>query len=72
MIHCKTNHLTAFGAGFAVPLNNIDLNDSAFSKLDENPVVFATMVSVMLAYILMLIWARKKDKLDLVMVGITH
>ena len=67
-VHCLCNHLTAFGAGFAVPMNSLNLNDSGFAKLDENPVIFATMVSVMCLYVLMLIWGRKKDLLDKVMV----
>ncbi|KAK3095491.1 hypothetical protein FSP39_015311 [Pinctada imbricata] len=70
-VHCLCDHLTAFGAGFAVPMNTINLDDSAFSKLDENPVIFATMVSVMCAYVLMLIWARKRDLQDVIMAGST-
>ncbi|XP_055995228.1 uncharacterized protein LOC125649388 [Ostrea edulis] len=68
-IHCLCNHLTAFGAGFAVPMNSLSLNDSGFAKLDENPVIFATMVSLMCVYVLMLIWARNRDLLDKVMAG---
>ncbi|XP_062611467.1 uncharacterized protein LOC134273293 [Saccostrea cucullata] len=68
-VHCLCNHLTAFGAGFAVPMNSLNLNDSGFAKLDENPVIFATMVSLMCVYVLMLIWARKRDLLDKVMAG---
>lgn len=67
-VHCLCNHLTAFGAGLTVPMNTINLNDSGFAKLDENPVIFATMVSLMCLYVLMLIWARKRDLLDKVMV----
>lgn len=67
-VHCLCNHLTAFGAGFAVPMNSLNLNDSGFAKLDENPVIFATMVSLMCLYVLMVIWARKRDLLDKVMV----
>lgn len=67
-IHCLCNHLTAFGAGFAVPMNTINLNNSAFTNLDSNPIVFATMVSMMCLYLLLLIWARKKDKRDAILV----
>ncbi len=45
-------------------MNSIDLKNSAFTKLDENPLVFATMVSCMCMYLLCCIWARKKDKTD--------
>nr|XP_034310453.1 uncharacterized protein LOC105340501 isoform X2 [Crassostrea gigas] len=68
-VHCLCNHLTAFGAGLTVPMNTINLNDSGFAKLDENPVIFATMVSLMCLYVLMVIWARKRDLLDKVMAG---
>ena len=67
-IHCLSSHLTSFAAGFAVPMNTIDLNDSAFSKLDENPIIFCTMVSMMCLYILMCVWARKRDMVDKIMV----
>lgn len=71
-IHCLCNHLTAFGAGFAVPMNTINLNDSAFTNLDSNPIVFATMVSMMCLYLLLLIWARKKDKKDALLVRLIY
>ncbi|XP_052071199.1 polycystin family receptor for egg jelly-like [Mytilus californianus] len=68
-IHCLSSHLTSFAAGFAVPMNTIDLNDSAFTKLDENPIIFCTMVSLMCLYMLMCIWARKRDLMDKIMAG---
>ncbi|KAL5017875.1 hypothetical protein ScPMuIL_003597 [Solemya velum] len=70
-VHCLCNHLTSFGAGFSVPINTINLNNSAFTKLDENPVVFSTMICVLCGYLLMLIWARKKDKQDVIQAGLT-
>jgi len=71
-IHCLCNHLTAFGAGFAVPMNTMNLDDSAFLNLDSNPIVFATMVSMMCLYLLTCIWARKRDKKDAVLVSVNH
>jgi len=49
-------------------MNSINLSDSAFNNLDSNPIVFATMVSMMCVYLLMLIWARKRDKKDALLV----
>ena len=67
---CGSNHLTSFGGSFVVPMNSIDLGDSAFLKLHENPVVFATMVAIMALYLIMVIWARKMDMFDAVKVGV--
>ena len=50
-------------------MNSIDLDDSAFTKLNENPLVFAVMVSCMCLYLVLLIWARKKDQIDEYMVS---
>ena len=61
---CLSEHLTSFGGGFVVPMNTINLKESAFTKLNENPVVFAVMVSIMCLYLIMLIYVRKKDKTD--------
>ncbi len=63
-LKCKTNHLTSFGGSFAVPMNKPDLGDSAFTKLNENPLVFSVMVSCMCLYLVLLIWAKRADKED--------
>ncbi|XP_070579639.1 polycystin-1-related protein-like [Ptychodera flava] len=68
---CFATHLTLFGGGFQIPMNTIDFSDSAFTKLHENPVVFAFLVSCCGAYLAVLVWARKADKRDLVKVGAT-
>ena len=47
-----------------VPVNPIDLSSSAFLNLASNPIVFATMVSIMCLYVSLCVWARKKDKED--------
>ena len=54
-----------------VPMNSVDLNNSAFLNLSSNPIVFATMVSIMCLYLVLCVWARKKDKLDEVKAGTT-
>ena len=47
-----------------VPPNRIDLSNSAFTKLNENPLVFSVMVSCMCLYLVLLIWAKRADKED--------
>ena len=69
--YCGCNHLTSFGGGMVVPMNSVDLNNSAFLNLSSNPIVFATMVSIMCLYLALCVWARKKDKQDEVKAGTT-
>ncbi len=59
-----SDHLTSFGGSFVVPMNTIDLANSAFTKLNENPLVFSVMVSCMCLYLVLLIWAKRMDKED--------
>ncbi|XP_041474499.1 uncharacterized protein LOC121423243 isoform X2 [Lytechinus variegatus] len=68
---CFCTHLTSFGGGFEVPMNSIDLSQSAFSKLNENPVVFVFMVCMFSVYLTVVLWAYKKDQRDLVKAGAT-
>ncbi|XP_022084984.1 uncharacterized protein LOC110976208 [Acanthaster planci] len=68
---CFTTHLTAFGGGFQVPINDIDLSDSAFGKLDENPLVFMFMTSCLCVYMTVMLWAYKADQRDKVKAGAT-
>ncbi|XP_038066995.1 uncharacterized protein LOC119737008 isoform X2 [Patiria miniata] len=68
---CFTTHLTAFGGGFQVPINGIDLSDSAFGKLDENPLVFMFMTSCLCVYMIVILWTYKADQRDKVKAGAT-
>ncbi|XP_072168341.1 uncharacterized protein [Diadema setosum] len=68
---CFCNHLTSFGGGFEVPMNSIDLSQSAFTKLGENPVVFTFMVCMFAIYLTVQLWAYKADQRDLVKAGAT-
>ena len=68
LTQCLCTHLTTFGSGFKIPINKIDLSDSAFLKLHENPVVFIFMVCCLCLYFLVIIWARKADKRDILKV----
>ena len=47
-----------------VPANKIDLSNSAFTKLNENPLVFSVMIGCMCLYLVLLIWAKRADKED--------
>lgn len=66
---CQCTHLTTFGAGVQIPINKINLKESAFTKLDENPVAFIFMVVCFCIYFLIIVWARKADKRDIVKVN---
>ncbi|XP_019641534.1 PREDICTED: uncharacterized protein LOC109483019 [Branchiostoma belcheri] len=73
--HCLCNHLTPFASGssFFVAPNSIDIVASilAFSDIASNPAVVITMAVIVVLYILVVIWARRKDKKDLEKVGVT-
>ena len=70
---CLCNHLTSFGGDFVVPPNSIDWSavSAGFANLDENPVVFAVVVSIIGVYFILLLWVRRLDKKDLKEVTIT-
>lgn len=66
---CHCYHLTTFGTDMYVPPNTIDFG-SVFSKFNigDNPAVFATVLSIFGLYIIIAIFARYKDKKDLIKV----
>jgi len=65
---CSTTHLSSFGGGgiIAKP-NTIDFAKAfaGFSNIGENPTVFATTLSIIGVYFLLLAYCRYKDKKDL-------
>jgi len=67
---CLCRHLTTFGSDFYVPPNTIDFKTvfTKFKKLHENAAVFSTVIAIFGLYILAAIWARRKDKRDLIKV----
>ena len=67
---CLCKHLTSFGSDFYVPPNTIDFKTvfKKFKKLHENAAVFSTVIVIIGLYIIAAIWARRKDKRDLVKV----
>jgi len=59
-----------FGAAFKEPFNTFDpLDTSAWTNLDENPLIFSVMVALMCFYLCCLIWARRWDMKDTVAAG---
>uniref|UniRef100_A0A672TGB3 Polycystin 1 like 2/pseudo n=1 Tax=Strigops habroptila TaxID=2489341 RepID=A0A672TGB3_STRHB len=70
---CLCNHLTFFGSSFFVIPNAIDVSKTAqlFGTFVDNPVVVTTVGCVFLIYVLVVIWARRKDIQDDAKVKIT-
>ncbi|KAM6253162.1 polycystin-1-like protein 3 [Porphyrio hochstetteri] len=70
---CLCNHLTFFGSSFFVIPNAIDVNKTAqlFGTFVDNPVVVTTVGCIFLIYVLVVIWARRKDIQDDAKVKIT-
>ncbi|XP_058848646.1 polycystin-1-like protein 2 isoform X1 [Acipenser ruthenus] len=70
---CLCNHLTSFGSSFFVMPNAVDVSRSAelFASFSSNPVVVCTVASLIGVYILVIIWARRKDIKDADKVKIT-
>ncbi|KAJ7426456.1 polycystic kidney disease protein 1-like 2 [Willisornis vidua] len=70
---CLCNHLTFFGSSFFVIPNAIDVSKTTqlFSTFVDNPVVVTTVGCIFLIYVLVVIWARRKDIQDDAKVKIT-
>jgi len=62
--------LTTFGSDFYVPPNTINFKTvfSKFKTLHENAAVFSTVIVIFILYLFAAIWARRKDKKDLIKV----
>ena len=69
-ILCKCNHLTSFGSDLLVAPNPIDFDSvfNNFGSLADNVAVLALISTILGVYILGVIWARRADKRDLLMV----
>jgi hypothetical protein len=69
---CFSTHLTTFAGGFIVlpaPINwNYVFANADFTK---NKTVYITLISVCLLYLLLIIYARYKDKKDVEKLGVT-
>ncbi len=62
--------MTTFGSDFYVPPNTIDFKTvfTKFKTLHENAAVFSTVIAIFGLYMFAAIWARRKDKRDLIKV----
>ncbi|XP_013410431.1 polycystic kidney disease protein 1-like 2, partial [Lingula anatina] len=72
-LHCVCHHMTVFSGSFSILPNAIDIvADSAlFLTLLENPLVVSIVLCVWGIYLAVVIWARKKDREDLLKAGVT-
>ncbi|XP_053305776.1 polycystic kidney disease protein 1-like 3 [Spea bombifrons] len=63
---CLCNHLTFFGSTFFVMPHVVDLSDtlSLFANVTKNPVGLALLGALIGFYLLVVVWAWKKDKED--------
>ncbi|XP_078607411.1 polycystin-1-like protein 2 isoform X2 [Branchiostoma floridae x Branchiostoma japonicum] len=73
--HCFCDHLTAFGSDFQffVAPNSLNILQAlqGFNNISENPAVVITISVIVGIYILMVVWARWKDRKDVEKVGAT-
>nr|XP_043906417.1 polycystic kidney disease protein 1-like 2 [Solea senegalensis] len=70
---CLCNHLTFFGSSFFVTPNLVDPSRTAelFSTFAENPVVVCFVGALFVAYLVVVVWARRKDIQDALKVKVT-
>ncbi|XP_071943837.1 polycystin family receptor for egg jelly-like [Antedon mediterranea] len=61
--------VATFSGGLAVSFNKIELT-VGLNQLAENPTVFAFMLSCICFYFVVIFWARKEDKRDMIKAGV--
>ncbi|EDO38971.1 predicted protein, partial [Nematostella vectensis] len=63
---CMCDHLTSFVSKFVVVPNAIDFAAAmtGFLELSENPVAFSAVMTIFGIYLILLVWARKRDLID--------
>lgn len=63
---CLCNHLTVFGSSFFVMPNVVDVSRTAelFATFTNNPVVVCFVGAIFAVYLLVVVWARRKDIQD--------
>ncbi|KAI8494931.1 hypothetical protein Bbelb_275360 [Branchiostoma belcheri] len=68
---CDCNHLTSFGSEMVVAPNTIDFSNvfAKFANLSDNAAVFSVVVSILLLYVLLLVYTRRADKNDIIKWG---
>ena len=67
---CFSTHLTDFMASFYVPPISFDPTNSGFANLDDNPIAFALCLAIICFYFIVIIWARRKDRDDMLKAGL--
>ncbi|XP_063601108.1 uncharacterized protein LOC134777199 [Penaeus indicus] len=69
---CNTTHLTSFGSGMFVMPNTIDFS-FVFANMgfSDNLTIYLTLILSLSIFVLLMIWARYKDKKDLSQLGAT-
>ncbi|XP_071550540.1 polycystin-1-like [Panulirus ornatus] len=67
---CESDHLTSFGSGMFVMPNTIDFN-YVFANMgfSDNLTIYLTLIISFAIFIILLIWARSKDRKDSEKVG---
>ena len=63
---CYCDHLTDFGGGGPLPaVNDIDFAAAfaGFADIGDNPVVFAVSMVLIALFFILMMWARRKDKI---------
>ncbi|XP_028258061.1 polycystic kidney disease protein 1-like 2 [Parambassis ranga] len=70
---CLCNHLTFFGSSFFVMPNLVDVSRTAelFATFTNNPVVVCFVGAIFAAYLMVVVWAHRKDMQDSAKVKIT-
>ncbi|VDP76992.1 unnamed protein product, partial [Echinostoma caproni] len=70
--HCLCSHLSTFASGWLELPNAIDF-DYVFANMDftKNPTLYATEIAILAIFILLFIWARRRDLKDVEKLGVT-
>ena len=65
LTHCKCNHLTSFASDFVVAPNPIDFDKVFSADLSKNFVVLLVVCLLFGLYFVLVVIARRYDKMDL-------
>ncbi|KAM5208636.1 polycystin-1-like protein 3 isoform 2-T3 [Hipposideros larvatus] len=70
---CLCNHLTYFGSDFFIVPRTVNVKDTIklFLRVTNNPVGVSLLASLLGFYMLILVWARRKDQADMQKVKVT-
>lgn len=64
---CLCNHLTYFGSDFFIVPRTVNVEDTIklFLRVTSNPVGVSLLASLLGFYMLLFVWARRKDQADM-------